>query len=91
MAIKRVHAIVYGKVQGIYFRAYAQAEGTRIGVKGWVKNRPDGTVEAAVEGEPEQVEQMVAWLKQGSPGAQVIKVETKEERPVGEVQFNIRY
>ncbi len=91
MAIKRVHAIVYGKVQGIYFRAYAQAEGTKIGVKGWVKNRSDGTVEAAIEGEPEQVEQMVAWLKQGSPGAQVMKVETKEERPVGEPQFNIRY
>lgn len=91
MAIKRVHAIVHGKVQGIYFRAYAQAEGNKIGVKGWVKNRSDGTVEAAIEGEPEQVEQMVAWLNQGSPGAQVTKVETKEERPVGEPQFNIRY
>lgn len=83
--------MIYGKVQGIYFRAYAQAEGNKIGVKGWVKNRSDGTVEAAIEGEPEQVEQMVAWLNQGSPGAQVLKVETKEERPVGEPQFNIRY
>lgn len=91
MAIKRVQVIVYGKVQGIFFRAYAQAEGTKIGVKGWVRNRSDGTVEAAIEGEPEQVEQMVAWLKQGSPGAQVLKVEVKEERPVGEAQFNIRY
>jgi len=91
MAIKRVNAVVFGKVQGIYFRAYTQAEGTRMGVKGWVKNRADGSVEVAIEGEPEQVEQMVAWLHQGSPGAQVIKVETKEERPVGEAQFNIRY
>jgi len=83
--------VVYGKVQGIYFRAYAQAEGTKIGVKGWVKNRADGAVEAVVEGEEAQVEQMVEWLKVGSPGAQVLKVETKEERPVGEIQFNIRY
>ena len=91
MAIKRVHAVIYGKVQGIYFRAYAQAEGTKIGVKGWVRNRTDGTVEAVVEGEEAQVEQMVEWLKKGSPGAQILKVETKEERPVGEAQFNIRY
>jgi len=91
MAIKRVHAVIYGKVQGIYFRAYAQAEGTKIGVKGWVKNRADGAVEAVVEGEEAQVDQMVEWLKNGSPGSQVLKVETKEERPVGEIQFNIRY
>ena len=83
--------MVYGKVQGIYFRAYAQAEGTKIGVKGWVKNRADGAVEAVVEGEEAQVDQMVEWLKVGSPGAQVLKVESKEERPVGEIQFNIRY
>jgi len=45
----------------------------------------------AVEGESEKVEQMLAWLKQGSPGSQIAKVEVKEERPMGETQFNIRY
>ncbi len=83
--------MIYGKVQGIYFRAYTQAEGNKIGVKGWVKNRADGAVEVVVEGEPEKVAQMLAWLKQGSPGSQVVKVEVKDERPVGESQFNIRY
>lgn len=91
MSVKRVHAVVYGKVQGIYFRAYAQAEGNKLGVKGWVKNRADGAVEAVVEGEVEQIKQMLTWLRKGSPGAQVTKMEVKEERPVGEVQFNIRY
>lgn len=91
MATQRLHIVVYGKVQGIYFRAYAQAEGNRIGVRGWVKNRSDGAVEVVVEGEPEKVAEMLAWLKQGSPGSQVEKVESKEERPVGESQFNIRY
>jgi acylphosphatase len=91
MAVQRIHAIVYGKVQGVYFRAYTQAEGNRLGLKGWVKNRADGAVEVVVEGEPEKVAEMLAWLKQGSPGSQVARVETKEERPVGEPQFNIRY
>jgi acylphosphatase len=88
---KRIHVVIYGKVQGIYFRAYTQAEGNRLGVKGWVKNRSDGAVEVAVEGESEKVDQMLAWLKVGSPGAQIAKVEVREERPVGETQFNIRY
>jgi len=91
MAVQRIHVVIFGKVQGIYFRAYAQAEGNRLGVKGWVKNRADGAVEVAVEGESEKVEQMLAWLKQGSPGSQIAKVEVKEERPMGETQFNIRY
>jgi acylphosphatase len=91
MAVQRIHAVIYGKVQGIYFRAYTQAEGNKIGVKGWVKNRADGAVEVVVEGEPEKVAEMLAWLKQGSPGSQVEKVEVKDERPVGENQFNIRY
>lgn len=83
--------MIYGKVQGIYFRAYTQAEGNKIGVKGWVKNRADGAVEVVVEGAPEKVAAMLAWLKQGSPGSRVEKVEVREERPVGETQFNIRY
>ena len=83
--------MIYGKVQGIYFRAYTQAEGNKIGVKGWVKNRADGAVEVVVEGTPEKVAAMLAWLKQGSPGSRVEKVEVREERPVGETQFNIRY
>jgi len=91
MADKRLHVVVYGKVQGIYFRAYTQAEGNRLRLKGWVKNRADGAVEVAVEGEAEKVDQMLDWLKQGSPGSRVIKVDVKEERPVGETQFNIRY
>jgi acylphosphatase len=91
MAVQRIHAVIYGKVQGIYFRAYTQAEGNKIGVKGWVKNRADGAVEVVVEGAPEKVAAMLAWLKQGSPGSRVEKVEVREERPVGETQFNIRY
>jgi len=88
----RVHVVVEGKVQGVYYRTYAQAEGIKLGVSGWVRNRADGTVEAAVEGEPDKVNEMVAWFKIGSPISQVSRVLVAEEKPLGEKgAFNIRY
>ena len=95
MAEKRVHVVVHGTVQGVYFRSYAQAEGQKLGLGGWIKNRPDGTaVETAFEGDEEKVDQMLHWLEnEGSPGSEVTKVEVKEERLYGEIPgaYNIRY
>ncbi len=89
---KRVHLMVYGTVQGVFFRSYAQMEGQKRNVAGWVRNRPDGSVEAVVEGEPEAVDSMVEWFKEGPPTAKVAKVEVTEERPMGETGvFNIRF
>jgi len=92
MADKRVHAIVRGRVQGVFFRAYTQREAERLSLAGWVRNRADGTVEAAIEGETSAVDEMVRWLHRGSPGARVDEVEIEEEAPLGGGRlFEIRY
>ena len=60
MADKRLHVVVHGKVQGVFYRSYAQAEGQKLGLGGWIKNRPDGmSVETAFEGDEEKVNQML--------------------------------
>jgi len=92
MALKRVHVVIEGKVQGVYFRTYTQAEAQEIGVAGWVRNRPDGNVEAAVEGECDKVDKMIEWCKAGSPMSEVSRVLVAEEEPLNEKgTFNIRY
>lgn len=92
MTLKRVHVVIEGKVQGVYFRTYTQAEAQEIGVAGWVRNRPDGNVEAAVEGESEKVDKMIEWCKAGSPMSEVSRVLVAEEKPLNETgTFNIRY
>lgn len=92
MAKKRVIALVRGVVQGVYFRDYAQQEGRQLGLNGWVRNRRDGSVEAVLEGEDAQIEQMVTWLRTGSPMAKVESVDISEEPPQGDTAtFSIRY
>jgi len=92
MALKRVNVVVHGEVQGVYFRSYAQAEGQKLGLSGWVQNRADGTVELALEGEVSKINQMIHWLHEGSPGSKVTKLKITEERVYGETGvFNIRY
>ena len=92
MAKKRVVTRVTGLVQGVYFRDYAQKEARTLGLSGWVRNRPDGTVETVLEGEAQKVEQMIAWLHIGSPQAEVKEVQVTEEQPLGDkTAFAIRY
>ena len=95
MANKRFHVVVYGKVQNVYYRMYAQAEGVKLGLGGWIKNRAEGNaVETAIEGDEESVAKMLHWLEhEGSPDSEVTKIEIKEERPYGEIPgaYNIRY
>jgi acylphosphatase len=83
IGIKRVHVIVAGRVQGVYFRAFTRDEAVRLGLSGWVRNRPNGSVEAIIEGKETAVEKMLQWLHQGSPNSNVEKVEAIEEPPVG--------
>lgn len=77
--MKRVHVFISGKVQGVFFRAYTKEKAAELGIAGWVKNLPDGRVEAVFEGKPDQVDQLVAWCRQGPPAGRVEKVEEKEE------------
>ena len=81
---------VHGLVQGVFFRASAREQARRAGVAGWVRNRPDGSVEAVFEGPPEPVERMVAWAGSGPPQAIVERVEVAEEAPEGLRGFAVR-
>lgn len=69
-----LHLIITGRVQGVGFRYAMAARARARGVGGWVRNRGDGSVEAMVAGSTEQVEEMLAWSRQGPPGAWVEKV-----------------
>ena len=86
----RRRLLVHGRVQGVGFRySVARAAQTR-GLAGWVANRPDGTVEAAFEGEPEAVDALVRFCREGPRGAVVDDVEVVEEQPEGLRGFGIR-
>lgn len=65
------HVSVTGRVQGVFFRAWTKQQAEALAVRGWVRNRPDGHVEAHVEGEEEAVERMVEMLRHGPPAAEV--------------------
>ena len=73
----RAHLTISGRVQGVWYRGAMQEEAHRLGVAGWVRNRVDGTVEAEVEGEPELVEELVAWTRHGPRGARVSDVDVQ--------------
>ena len=73
-----------GRVQGVWFRDSCRTEAVRLGVAGWVRNRSDGRVEAAFEGEPGAVTQMVEWCRRGPPQAVVVSVHVVEEDPEGD-------
>ncbi|MEJ5185862.1 MAG: acylphosphatase [Candidatus Geothermincolales bacterium] len=89
---KRAHVFVSGKVQGVYYRSYAEDAARRLGVRGWIRNLSDGRVEAVFEGEDEAVEEMIRWCWQGSPMSRVDKVEVEWEPYRGEFQdFSVRY
>lgn len=90
MAQKRIHLVVRGRVQGVFYRASAQREARRMGLTGWIKNRADGGVEMIVEGEEDQVKDFLAWAQHGPSTARVDKVETKWRSYTGEfAEFRI--
>lgn len=92
MAIIRLHAVVSGRVQGVYFRDFTVKEANRLCLSGWVQNLADGSVATEVQGEETDVQQLVAWLHQGSPMSRVSGVRTSA-RPVvpEETGFVVRY
>jgi len=88
----RVRLHVEGRVQGVFFRASARSTATRLGIHGWVRNLPDGTVEAVAEGREEAVESFSAWCQEGPPGAIVTNVRITREAPEGKGSgFEVRY
>jgi acylphosphatase len=73
----RAHLIIEGRVQGVFFRGSAQQEAVRLGLKGWVRNCPDGSVEIVAEGVKENIEGLISWCRHGPPGARVRNVQLK--------------
>ena len=70
----RARLVIRGRVQGVWYRGGMQEEARRLGLTGWVRNRRDGSVEAEVEGERAPVDALVAWAREGPPGARVSDV-----------------
>jgi len=88
----RAHVYVSGRVQGVFFRSETEYEAVRRNVCGWVKNLPDGRVEAVFEGEKEAVKELLEFCKRGPRGARVSEVEVNWEEYRGEFKgFRIRY
>jgi acylphosphatase len=86
----RKRVLVHGYVQGVFFRDTVSRRADAVGVAGWIRNNPDGTVEGAFEGEPETVERLVDFCRRGPRGAQVERVEVFEEPPEGLRGFQAR-
>ncbi len=90
MSSKRVQVRAHGRVQGVFFRAEARARAESLGLGGWVRNAPDGTLEAVFEGDRQRVDSMVEWCRHGPSGARVEELEVTTEEPAGEAGFQVR-
>lgn len=89
--MERVHLLITGRVQGVWYRASTRAEAERLGLVGWVRNLADGRVEAMAEGERETLEQLVAWCRRGPRLASVRDVELTWDDADGTFEtFNVR-
>lgn len=92
MATSRAHVYVHGRVQGVSFRASMRHNAQLFGVKGWVKNGDDGSVEAVFEGKKAAVDNIVSWCRQGPSGALVQRLDVCWEECVDEFdRFSIVY
>jgi len=88
----RIHAFVSGIVQGVFFRSETRRIAKNLAIKGWVKNLPDGRVEVVAEGEKDDIENLIEFLKQGPASARVDNVDVETEEYRGEFEdFTIEY
>jgi acylphosphatase len=86
----RRRVVVHGSVQGVFFRDTTRRMAHQRGVAGWVRNNPDGSVEAVFEGEKSAIDRLVAFAHEGPRGARVERVEVFDEEPEGLSGFAIR-
>lgn len=87
---KHISIKVSGRVQGVFYRASAHEEAQRLGVKGFVKNEPDGSVYIEAEGDDALLEDLIEWCKQGPPAAKVQNVEVQEGTWKGFAEFTVK-
>jgi acylphosphatase len=86
----RRRVVVHGRVQGVFFRDSVRERARAHGVAGWVRNTPEGTVEAVLEGEPDAVQRVVRFCETGPSSADVDQVEVDEQEPEGLDSFQVR-
>ena len=79
MADRRVHIVVKGRVQGVFFRASTLERAQELGLRGWVRNRPDGAVEIVAEGSEAAVAGLIEWCHHGPPSARVESVDVRPD------------
>ena len=84
-----VDVTVTGLVQGVFFRAETRQQAGRLGVTGWARNEPDGSVAAHFEGERDAVEALVAWCREGPSRARVEAVDVRDAEPTGADGFEV--
>jgi len=88
--MKRIHIIISGNVQGVFFRHNTNKVANKLGLKGFVKNLPDGTVEVIVEGDEEKLKELIKFCKKGPEGADVENIEIEQEEAKNEfTRFSI--
>ena len=85
------HVRVIGRVQGVFFRAWTSEEARALGITGWIRNCSDGTVEAKLEGEPEDLDRLIGLLHEGPPGASVERVQVEDADIEQLAAFKIRH
>lgn len=91
MADERVHLLIRGRVQGVWFRASARKEAQALGLAGWARNRPDGAVEIEAEGPSEALDALIAWCRKGPPLARVDHIDIERGEARGGVEgFEVR-
>ena len=87
-----VNAIIHGRVQGVYYRAFARRRAAELGLAGYARNLPDGTVEVRAEGERERLQRLISHLENGPPAARVEKIVTNWSEYTGNyTMFNVEY
>lgn len=87
----RVRAKIQGRVQGVSYRASAAHEARRLGLVGWVRNEPDGSVLLEAQGEDAPLAELLAWCREGPPGARVTAVDSQPVAEAADRSFAIRF
>ena len=88
--LRRRRVIIHGRVQGVWYRGWSAETARGLGLRGWVRNRADGTVEMLVSGEAEAVERMIARSREGPPAARVERVEVEDSAEAPPTGFESR-
>ena len=88
---RRVRVRIFGRVQGVYYRASMLQQAQQLGLTGWVMNRPDGSVESVAEGSKAKLDQLIAWCHKGPEGARVASIDAQWQNPENNfIGFTIR-